>query len=107
MASPGTGSAPFLAEMLFLQKAGIQMTHVPYRGASPAFADLIPGRIDCYFGSGASALLLAVRPGPRAGDERIETGCCGTRCADHRRGRRSGLRRDGMAGAVRSGQDAA
>ncbi len=53
MASPGTGSAPFLAEMLFLQMAGIQMTHVPYRGASPAFTDLIPGRGDCYFGSGA------------------------------------------------------
>ena len=52
MASPGTGSAPFLAEMLFLQMAGISMTHVPYRGASPAFADLIPGRVDCYFGSG-------------------------------------------------------
>jgi tripartite-type tricarboxylate transporter receptor subunit TctC len=52
MASPGTGSAPFLAEMLFLQMAGIQMTHVPYRGASPAFVDLIPGRVDCYFGSG-------------------------------------------------------
>ncbi len=53
MASPGTGSAPFLAEMLFLQMAGLTMTHVPYRGASPAFADLIPGRVDCYFGSGA------------------------------------------------------
>jgi tripartite-type tricarboxylate transporter receptor subunit TctC len=53
MASPGTGSAPFLAEMLFLQMAGIKMTHVPYRGASPAFTDLIPGRVDCYFGSGA------------------------------------------------------
>ena len=52
MASPGTGSAPFLAEMLFLQMAGIEMTHVPYRGASPAFADLLPGRVDCYFGSG-------------------------------------------------------
>jgi len=52
MASPGTGSAPFLAEMLFLQMAGLQMTHVPYRGASPAFNDLIPGRVDCYFGSG-------------------------------------------------------
>jgi tripartite-type tricarboxylate transporter receptor subunit TctC len=52
IASPGTGSAPYLAEMLFLQEAGIQMTHVPYRGASPAFADLIPGRVDCYFGSG-------------------------------------------------------
>jgi tripartite-type tricarboxylate transporter receptor subunit TctC len=53
MASPGTGSAPFLAEMLFLQMADIRMTHVPYRGANPAFADLIPGRVDCYFGSGA------------------------------------------------------
>jgi tripartite-type tricarboxylate transporter receptor subunit TctC len=52
MASPGTGSAPFLAEMLFLQMADVQMTHVPYRGASPAFTDLIPGRVDCYFGSG-------------------------------------------------------
>ena len=61
MASPGTGSAPFLAEMLFLQMAGIEMTHVPYRGASPAFADLIPGRIDCYFGSGT--LLSYARSG--------------------------------------------
>jgi tripartite-type tricarboxylate transporter receptor subunit TctC len=52
IASPGTGSAPFLAEMLFLQMADLKMTHIPYRGASPAFADLIPGRIDCYFGSG-------------------------------------------------------
>ncbi len=52
MASPGTGSAPYLAEMLLLQMAGLKMTHVPYRGAAPAFVDLIPGRVDCYFGSG-------------------------------------------------------
>ena len=52
MGSPGTGSAPYLSEMLFLQMAGLKMTHVPYRGAAPAFTDLIPGRIDCYFGSG-------------------------------------------------------
>jgi tripartite-type tricarboxylate transporter receptor subunit TctC len=52
MASPGTGSAPYLAEMLFLQMADIKMTHVPYRGAAPAFTDLLPGRVDCYFGSG-------------------------------------------------------
>jgi len=52
MASPGTGSAPHLAELLFLQMAGIQMTHAPYRGAAPAFTDLIPGRVHCYFGSG-------------------------------------------------------
>ncbi len=50
--SPGTGSGPHLAELLFMQMAQIQMTHAPYRGAAPAFVDLIPGRIDCYFGSG-------------------------------------------------------
>ena len=54
MASPGTGSAPFLAEMLFLQMADIKMTHVPYRGASLAFTDLISGRVDCLFSGGAS-----------------------------------------------------
>jgi tripartite-type tricarboxylate transporter receptor subunit TctC len=52
MGSPGTGSGPHLAEVLFMQMANIQMTHAPYRGASPAFIDLIPGRIDCYVGSG-------------------------------------------------------
>jgi tripartite-type tricarboxylate transporter receptor subunit TctC len=61
IASPGTGSAPFLAEMVFLQMADLKMTHVPYRGASPAFTDLIPGRIDCYFGSGT--LLSYARSG--------------------------------------------
>jgi tripartite-type tricarboxylate transporter receptor subunit TctC len=50
-----------LAEMLFLQMADLKMTHVPYRGASPAFTDLIPGRIDCYFGSGT--LLSYARSG--------------------------------------------
>src|SRR5690348_1100328 len=52
IASPGTGGTPHLAELLFLQMAGIQMTHAPYRGAAPAFIDLIPGRVHCYFGSG-------------------------------------------------------
>ncbi len=52
MASPGTGSGPHLAEEYFLQMAKLKMTHAPYRGAAPAFIDLIPGRVDCYFGSG-------------------------------------------------------
>jgi tripartite-type tricarboxylate transporter receptor subunit TctC len=52
VASPGTGGGPHLAELLFMQMAGIQMTHAPYRGAAPAFTDLIPGRVHCYFGSG-------------------------------------------------------
>lgn len=52
MASPGTGSGPHLAEVLFMQMAHIKMTHAPYRGAAPAFIDLLPGRVQCYFGSG-------------------------------------------------------
>ena len=52
MASPGTGSGPHLAEALFMEMAKIHMTHAPYRGGAPAFVDLIPGRVDCYFGSG-------------------------------------------------------
>jgi tripartite-type tricarboxylate transporter receptor subunit TctC len=75
MASPGTGSAPYLAEMLFLQMADIKMTHVPYRGATPAFTDLIPGRIDCYFGSGT---LLSYS---RSGQVRVLAGTGPTRNA--------------------------
>jgi tripartite-type tricarboxylate transporter receptor subunit TctC len=53
MASPGTGSTPHLAAELFKRMAGIDMTHVPYRGAGPVLNDLIPGRVDVYFASGS------------------------------------------------------
>jgi len=59
--SPGTGSMPHLASELFKRMAGIEMTHVPYRGAAPALNDLIPGRIHFYIGSGA--LLENMRAG--------------------------------------------
>jgi tripartite-type tricarboxylate transporter receptor subunit TctC len=65
LASPGSGSTPHLAGELLKQMAGIEMTHVPYRGASPALNDLIPGRVDCYFGSGA--LLENMRSGQLRG----------------------------------------
>lgn len=61
LASPGIGTTPHLAGELLKSMAGIEMTHVPYRGASPALNDLIPGRVDCYFGSGA--LLPTMRSG--------------------------------------------
>ena len=61
LASPGTGTAPHLTGELFARTAGIEMTHVPYRGAAPALNDLIPGRVDAYFASGA--LLENVRAG--------------------------------------------
>jgi tripartite-type tricarboxylate transporter receptor subunit TctC len=59
--SPGTGSMPHLACELFKRMAGIEMTHVPYRGAAPALNDLMPGRIHFYIGSGA--LLENMRAG--------------------------------------------
>src|SRR5262245_66321620 len=45
---------------------GIEMTHVPYRGAAPAFNDLIPGRVDVMFNLVASSLPL-VRSGQLRG----------------------------------------
>jgi tripartite-type tricarboxylate transporter receptor subunit TctC len=44
--SGGTGSASHLACVLLNSAIGINVTHVPYRGAAPAMQDLIAGRID-------------------------------------------------------------
>jgi tripartite-type tricarboxylate transporter receptor subunit TctC len=48
-ASTGIASSPHLSGELFKRKAGVEMTHVPYRGAGPALNDLIPGRVDAMF----------------------------------------------------------
>jgi len=44
--SGGAGSATHLACALLNAAAGIEVTHVPYRGGAPAMQDLIAGRID-------------------------------------------------------------
>src|SRR5947209_7333909 len=44
--SGGAGSASHLACMLLNAAVGVNVTHVPYRGAAPAMQDLIAGRID-------------------------------------------------------------
>jgi tripartite-type tricarboxylate transporter receptor subunit TctC len=54
LASPGTGSSPHLCGELFKHMAGIEMVHVPYRGAAPAMNDLIPGRVHLLFSGGAT-----------------------------------------------------
>jgi tripartite-type tricarboxylate transporter receptor subunit TctC len=61
-ASGGHGSSLHLAGELFKRLTGIEMTHVPYRGATPAFNDLIPGRVDVMFNLITSSLPL-VRSG--------------------------------------------
>ena len=57
-ASPGHGSSPHMSAELFKYMAKVDITHVPYRGASPGYTDLIAGRIDLYFAVMASGLPL-------------------------------------------------
>lgn len=44
--STGVGSGSHLAMELFMQRTGIKMTHVPFRGAAPLVQELVGGRID-------------------------------------------------------------
>lgn len=47
--SPGNGTSPHMAAELFNQRAGLEIVHIPYPGASQALVDLIGGQIDLYF----------------------------------------------------------
>lgn len=55
-ASAGNGSGQHLSAELFKLMAGVDMTHVPYRGAAPAYSDVISGRTPVFFDNLASAL---------------------------------------------------
>jgi tripartite-type tricarboxylate transporter receptor subunit TctC len=57
--SSGIGADPHMSTEFFQKLTGIEMTHVPYRGAGPALNDVIPGRLDVYFGTLPSTLPLA------------------------------------------------
>ena len=48
-ASAGQGSLAHLAMALFLNQAGINMVHVPYKGNAPALADVIAGHVPAMF----------------------------------------------------------
>ena len=49
MASSGIGSSPHLAGELFKMMAGVDIQHIPYRGAAPAITDLLAGQVQLYF----------------------------------------------------------
>jgi tripartite-type tricarboxylate transporter receptor subunit TctC len=51
MASGGVGGPSHVWGELFKMMAGIDMLHVPYRGAAPAMTDLISGQVQVMFGS--------------------------------------------------------
>jgi len=50
MASGGTGAPSHLSGEMFKMMAGVNMVHVPYRGAAPAMTDLLAGQVHVYFG---------------------------------------------------------
>jgi len=60
--SSGVGAAAHLTQELFKQVAGVDMVHVPYKGTSPALADLMGGNIQILTDT-ASALMPHVRSG--------------------------------------------
>jgi len=47
--SPGSGSLSHLCAELFDSMAGVQMTHVPYKGSGGALADVLAGRVPVYY----------------------------------------------------------
>jgi len=55
-ASAGQGSITHLACALFADMAGLQMTHIPYKGTGPALTDTMAGQTQLFFSSTATAL---------------------------------------------------
>ena len=104
--SPGNGTQGHLVAELFKQRAGINMQHVPYKGASGAMTDLIAGHIPV-----VSTTLTTAAPQIRAGRARprhqrrfAPRGV--SRYPDLCRARLSGPGRDGVVLALRPGEHA-
>ena len=56
MASAGNGTTPHVAGELFKMMTGVDMVHVPYRGAAPALTDLLGGQVQVMFDTMPSSI---------------------------------------------------
>ena len=65
-ASPGNGSTPHLAVELFARAAGIQLSHIPYKGGAPAITDVLGGQLPL-----VAVNALEVVPHVKAGKLRV------------------------------------
>ena len=55
-ASIGQGGSIHLAGEMFKSMAGVDITHIPYKGSAPALTDIIGGQVNLMFDAGVSAL---------------------------------------------------
>ncbi|WP_245801337.1 Bug family tripartite tricarboxylate transporter substrate binding protein [Pollutimonas bauzanensis] len=55
-ASAGNGSAQNLGTVLFMEKAGIKLEQIPYKGGGPAMTDVMGGQVPMYFANVASSI---------------------------------------------------
>jgi tripartite-type tricarboxylate transporter receptor subunit TctC len=60
--SAGNGSINHLAGEMFRQRAGLELTHVPFKGSGPATVELLAGRVDLFFAT-VPTILAQVREG--------------------------------------------
>jgi len=65
-ASAGSGSSAHLAAELFKGLAGVDLVHIPYKGAAPALTELVAGQVQVMF-TGVSATLPFIRGGKLKG----------------------------------------
>jgi len=61
-ASPGSGTSGHMAAEFFKQMAGLDITHVPYRGSPQALTDVLGGQVDMTMNT-INAIVAAVRSG--------------------------------------------
>jgi tripartite-type tricarboxylate transporter receptor subunit TctC len=88
--SQGVGNTPHLTANMFMNMTGTSMVHVPYRGETLVYNDMLGERVDVFFGniSGAFALYLdgkrrcrMCRPAPKSGSPAFSR-ASGTRWSD-------------------------
>ena len=104
----GVGAANHLVTELFDSKAGIKMTHIPYRGTALAVTDLIAGHVQCRFRrSNFGAAAHQRRHAARVGGHQQGALACRTCRADDCRERLSRLRRSRLARNPGTGEYAA
>ena len=71
MVSGGTGTSVHVAGELFKLMTGVNMVHVPYRGAGPAIADLVAGQVQVMFDNLPSSIghIRSGKPARARGDD--------------------------------------